>query len=117
MAGDMETLEVFTKGLRNFIHRKDWTQAKLAAELGFKAQGSVSAVVTGGSQLNYCQLVRLLDLGMSFEEMFGKERTRKGSPEYAELVREVARDAVILVIRDLLTKGPRPGGAAGQQGA
>lgn len=110
MPGDKETLEVFIKGLRDFMHRKGWTQARLASELGFKAQGSVSAVVNGASQLNYCQLVRLLELGMSLNEMFGKELVKADKMADPELAKEVMSEAMVLFIRKLLNQNQKAGG-------
>lgn len=64
-------LELLADGLRDFMHRMRWTQERLAKELGFKRQGSVSAVLRGRAQLNYSQIFRLLCLGMTLRELFG----------------------------------------------
>lgn len=64
-------IKLLAEGIRNFMHRMRWTQERLAKELGFKRQGSISAVLRGRAQLNYSQIFRLLCLGMTLRELFG----------------------------------------------
>lgn len=81
---DDEELRLFGGRLARFMERRGVSGRDLTRHLGFRSASSVTAVLKGRAQMGYCQLLALLDIGMTLTEVFGPERVRR-SEEIEEL--------------------------------
>jgi len=59
-----------------FLHRKKLKQRELAENLGVSV-GFVGQLATSKSRVSYDALLKLIDLGITAEEMFGAECSQK----------------------------------------
>ncbi|SHL05324.1 helix-turn-helix transcriptional regulator [Fibrobacter sp. UWH4] len=89
-----------------FLIRKGWDRKELAKELGFEVT-TIGNWCAKKSTPNYSTLVKLINLGMTLEEMFGETVKEKlsPSPQKDNLPNPVNHDfkeAVRLALTDLL---------------
>lgn len=76
---DSDELREFGERLSKFMERRGVTGRDLTRHLGLKSASSVTAIVKGRAQMSYCQLLAMLEIGMTLSEMFGTDRVRRSS--------------------------------------
>lgn len=74
---DDDELREFGLRLQEFIKRRGMTQNDLRKRLELKSSSAISAMIKGDVQASYTQLIRLLGIGMTVDEIFGKERVER----------------------------------------
>lgn len=99
----------------SFINRKHWTIEDLANQL-FESGGRsrVGMWKSGGSSPRYAAILKLIDLGVTAEELFGKEYAEKLWKNSAGVNQETAPDifdtpefqeGVAKALKDLKARG------------
>ena len=108
---------------KKFMDRMGWGQQDIADRLGC-AQSRVSDLNSGSRDPKYSELLKLIDLGITLEELFGKEAAEKlrsrepldpsvmQRPEFQQNIHDVARQMLIDSMSQTLDKlksdGPKP---------
>lgn len=74
--------------LKKFMNRMGFSQQELA-KLMECGQPRVSAINTGTSEARYSEMVKLLELGMTLEEMFGDDLAKKIREKFSPIVSNI----------------------------
>lgn len=88
--------------VERFMKRMRMNQAGLAKKLNC-SQPLVSSWISGSGQPTYDKIAKLIDLGITLDELFGPERARKLlSHPPSDLSEQDFHDGVALVVEEIL---------------